>query len=95
MRANWIWLGLVLAVPLVGLQVIFGVRTTAAEQGIPLLMVLLINEFGFVACIISVGFAIKLIRQSGIQLRPLFAGVLSVLIAIGFLIRLLQIYPAS
>ena len=95
MREKWVWLALLLAVPIVLLQFIFGVRTTVAEQGIPLLTVLLMNEFGAVLCLIAVVIAVNTLRRNGLQKKLIAGAVAAGLCAVGFAFRIFQLYPGS
>jgi hypothetical protein len=93
MRDNFVWLAILIAVPLLVLQLIFGVRTAIDEQGIPLLTILIMNEFGALLCAIAAGMSVRTMKNSGLQ-APLVLGTLAVsVLAIIFIWRLLLLYP--
>ena len=94
MKEKWVWLALVISVPLMFMPFLFGVRTLITEQGIPLLTVLLMNEFGFVLCVVGVGMAVAHMRAMGVQIKLVFGCVLASIFAIAFVVRLSQLYPA-
>ena len=83
------------AVPLLLLQFLFGIRTTAEEQGIPLLTVLFINQFGAILCAAAAWFSIRTMKKTGIQSAVLAATVALAVLAVVFMWRLLLLYPTS
>lgn len=95
MRENFVWLAILVAVPLLLAQFLFGIRTTAEEQGIPLLTVLIMNEFGAVLCAIAAGVGINQIKKAGIRVKPAAAALFLSLLAMVFIWRLLMLYPAT
>lgn len=92
---KFVWIALLIAIPLLLLQFLFGIRMTAEEQGIPLLTVLFMNQFGAILCAGAGWFSIRAMKKTGIQVVVLVAtGVLAVL-AVVFMWRLLLLYPSG
>jgi hypothetical protein len=94
-RNNFIWIALLVAFPLLALQLIGGVRVTAEDQGIPLFTLLAMNEFGAILCAIAAGVTIQVMKKSGIQKNLLAATAVAVVFTFIFVWRLLLLYPAG
>lgn len=92
-KFTWVWVAIIISVILIVMQCLFGVKVTANEQGLPLLMVLLMNEFGFVLCAIGGWTAANVLKQTGMQAKLAMGIVICALFAIGFLWNLIRLYP--
>lgn len=90
-----VWVAILVTVPLLVLQLMLGVKLTAGDRGIPLLTLLVMNEFGILLCAISVGVSVNVMKKSGV--RPvLLAGTLALsVLALVFMWRLLLLYPTG
>ena len=94
-REKWLWIALLIAVILLLAQWLFGVRYVATDSGLPLLTVLLMNEFGFVLCCIGVGTGVKVVKNHGSR-TPLVVGIiLTAVFAVIFLWSLIRLYPTG
>ena len=95
MRNSFIWIAILVSLPLLILQLMFGVRMVAEDEGIPLLTLLVMNEFGAVLCAIATGLTVNTMKKTGVSAKPL----IGVLVASGFVLlfiwRLLVLYPTS
>lgn len=95
MRDVFVWIAIMVVVPLLVLQLIFGVKITAEDEGIPLLTLLLMNEFGAVLCAIAAGTSISVMKKSGVRASLVAGTVIVTVFVFVFLWRLFELYPTS
>ena len=98
-RDKFVWMAILVAVPLLVLQLMYGVKVTAVDQGIPLLTILVMNEFGAVLCAIATWLSVNSLKNSENKSgsRPmLIAGIfIVVVLAFVFIWRLVMLYPTE
>lgn len=93
MKDNFIWIALCLAALLLILPYLTGIQVTEQQQGMPLLLALLMCEFGAVLCVIGVWNGINKIKQSGVLANMVGAIVVLIGLAAALLWRLVELYP--
>ncbi len=95
MQNSFIWIAVLVSIPLLMLQWFFGVKLVKEDQGIPLLTLLFMNQFGAILCAIAVVVTIRVIKGSGIKARPVIGVFIATLFAFIFMWRLIALYPGG
>lgn len=91
----FIWIAILVALPLLVLQLMFGVKVVAEDQGIPLLTLLFMNQFGAILCAIAVGVTVRSIKNTSVQVKPVTGVFIAAAFAIVFIWRLIELYPGG
>ena len=82
-------LGLLVAVGLVA----SGVLSPEANYDLPLLTIMIVNEFGFFVTAIGAGFGINILLKGGMQPTLLMVTVACGIMAAGFLFLAIRLWP--
>lgn len=94
-RDKMAWIAVGFSVPLALLPVTAGVRLHGEQDGIPLLTVLLMSEFGFILCAAGAALAARSMRRAGYRPGQAAGLVVCAGLAVYFLVALIGLYPAG
>ena len=95
MKIQWVWLALIVSSVFAAMQLMFGVKITTEDTGLPLLMVLLMNELGFVLCALAGWFSVNSIKKTGMNVKLAIGTGLCTAFAVGFLFNLIRLFPTT
>lgn len=95
MKEKFIWIAIGIALTLFAMQFVFGVASAENTRGLPLLMVLLMNEFGLLLCCAGGFVGTLIVKDKGVQPILLFGIFICVILCATFLWALIHFYPAS
>ena len=73
--------------------VIVGCAVTECQHALPLLTMLIVNEFGFFVTAIGAGVGINMILKDGVQAPLLLVVIGDAVLAIGFLFWAIRLWP--
>lgn len=93
MKIQWVWIALIIAVILAAMQLLSDYSAAGGGKGLPLLMLLLMNEFGFILCAIGGWTAANTLKRTGMQSKLAAGIVLCGVFAVGFLWNMIRLYP--
>lgn len=88
---HWLSVGIGLIILMVLLQ--SGALGNAAEMRLPLLTLLIVNEFGFFATAIGMVFAGLAIRRQGMTLMTVLTGLANGVLALAFVLLGMRLWP--
>ncbi len=94
-KSMWVWIAVGMSCLLLSMQLLFGTQSLHTEGHLPLLMVLLMSEFGFVLCCIGGYIASDILKKQGITSKMLLGLTLCAVFAMVFLWRIILLYPAT
>ena len=95
MKLSWVWVAICISTVFVLAQLLFGVKITVDDSGLPLLMVLLMNELGFILCAIVGWMSVNVLKKSGLQLSLAIGVLVLTGFAVGFLWNLIRLFPSA